>query len=194
MTFILRLVNRTIGLTLLAAAAALTTTLAIVLIAVQLIGEEELLNRVACHVGLSERCVREQLEDSQRELERQKRESERLRGEIAEMQKLFDRLADLDHAASSYVIFYHNGDGPREVVSGHRYASLLDPATLTAGWCYIRVDQGTAIAGSLHIASFESDLKLQRKTVSARDRGIADLTEGEIEEAHTRCHWPEGVS
>lgn len=194
MTFILRWINRTIGLTLLMGAAALTTALAIALIAVQLIGEEALVERVACHIGLSDKCVRDQLEESQQELERQRREGARLRGRIAEMEAVLGRLSALDHAASSYVIFYRDTAGRFDVVTGHQYASLLDPETLTAGWCYIDVDRGSALRGSLYISRFDADLALRNDSVSAEDRRAANLPRGAIDEARSRCTWPDGVS
>ncbi|MEM9046713.1 MAG: hypothetical protein AAGC81_18690 [Pseudomonadota bacterium] len=194
MTFVLKWINRAVGLTLLVTAAALTTGLALALIASQLIGEEAFIDRLTCQLGLSETCVHERLEDSQRHLERQRRESKRLRERIVEMDAVLGRLRELDRASSSYVIFYRDKTGPLDVVTGHQYASLLDPGTLTSGWCYIDVGRGSALSGSLHIARFDADLKLHQKTVGSRDRQKAGVSEDAVKDARARCTWPEGIS
>lgn len=208
MTFVLRLISRTVGLALLTAAMGLTTILAIALIMIQLFGEEAFMDRLACNLGLSDDCIRQQLEETREHLEHKKRELDRERQELSrtrrdlagtrsrmsELEGMFERLSKVGHAASSYVVFYDTEMGPFGVQSGHRYASLLDPDTLIGGWCSIQFLSADSVHSFVHIQQFDRNLRLYEVTVSPASRRAAGLTLQDIKAARTRCKWPAGVS
>lgn len=166
--------------------AALAVTIALGLIIVQLVGLQEVRDGVACQLGFSQECLWQELQEERRELRE-------MRKRTAELEALHARLAALEHASSSYTLFSHDRNGSHQVSTGIRFASLLEPDQLVAGWCYIELGVRNGIDTDLPIARFDDDLRVQRHDISAAALRQAGLDRDDITDALTRCAWPDVV-
>jgi hypothetical protein len=140
-----------------------------------------------CELGLSKDCLRQELQEERQRLHE-------LQERNAEMEALFQRLASLDHASSSYVVFYSDTSASLTVTTGHTYASLLDPDALIGAHCYFYA--GTAGAGSrqIELADMNRNLRIKNNRYSRwalRGTGVKRV---DIAALQARCQWPEGAS
>lgn len=191
-------------------ATILAFLIAVFLIAVQLVGPKPVIDAISCELSLSHECLRNDLRKERRklDLERQKRQLEekkrsaleervaelkRIEKRAKELEALYQRLAKLDHAASSYVVFHTSSFRRYKVETGHKYASLLDPNTLIEGWCSI-VLNGGAIARFFTIAGFEKNRRVVNQTVGRTTLREAGLSGRDVSSARKYCKWPRGVS
>lgn len=179
-----RFLGRTVALAMLTFAISLTMLIAIVLIAIQLIGTQPVIDGLSCHLGLSADCIRRELEEKQRQLLS-------LEERHAELQQLYDRLAKLEYASESFVVFYENTDGPHEVTTGHRYASLIEPGQFLTGWCYIDRPKDHGVSRNVFIADISADGEVTNTDITDDALASAGLTRREVEAALRRCIWPE---
>lgn len=183
----LRFMGRSVGLSFLSLGIALAFTVALILILIQLLGGQSFIDGVACRLGLSTECIREELA-----AERQRLEGIRERYE--ELEVLYGRLADLEHASESFVVFYKNREGPHIVTSGHEYESLTEPGRFVSGWCYVDVTRPGALDINIHIAEMDDDGDLTPKLIDDEALSASGLTQAEVAAARHRCRWPVGPS
>lgn len=181
-----RLAGRSIVLMFLGTGIVLSMSIAIVLIVIQLLGGEAAIDKVACYLDLSEECVRNELDEERRKLKG-------LRKRNRELEAIYQRLRRLDHASESFVVFYTDHSGDHTVTSGHRYASLIDPATLIGGWCYINLPSPAGVSSDVFVAHMDEDRVVTPDTVTDEALEHAGLTQKEITAAFGRCHWPKGA-
>lgn len=213
-----KLFGRTFASVLLIAAALLTAAIAIFLIAVTLVGPKPIIEAIACEMNLSHQCLRNDLRKEQQKLQGEKRKLElerrkRLQEErqraalekrIAELrqveekakklQAVHNRLKEIGHAASSFVIFHRRENGRFTIESGHRYASLLRPNQLVEGWCNLYPPSRDNLNQFLLIARFDKNKDLKAIAIPRSTRKAGGLTKSDIETARKHCIWPKGVS
>ena len=182
-----RFFGRGAALTLLASAIGLTMVIAVGLIAFQVLGPQPVVDLIACELGLSTDCLQEELEQKRRRLKK-------LEERTAELEALYDRLAKLEYASESFVVFYTDREGKREVTSAHRYASLIAPDRLVGGWCYIDLPSVSGISRNFFIAKMSADRIVRPTNPAGNVLASAGVSNGEVAQALSRCHWPEGVS
>ena len=183
----LRFIGRAVGLSFLALGIVLTFVVAITLIAMQLLGDEEAIEEISCRLDLSQECVRDELAEERRRLEE-------LRARTGELEALYERLTRLDHASESFTLFYSDYSGPNTISSGHRYASLIDPETFISGWCYIHLPSPAGVSIDLFVARMGADRIVTRETVSDEALAESGLTQADIDAALQHCRWPEAAS
>lgn len=182
-----RLLSRTASCALLITGIGLTTVIAGALIITSLVGPKPVIDAVSCQLGFSQTCLLQ-------ELRQEKKKLRKLQGRTAELEALYKRLSKLDHASSSYAVFYHDKKGKFTVSTGVKYVSLVKPGTLTSGWCYIRLSSSGSLDQNLHIANMDSKLKVTKNTFSAKRLSKIRLTQKDVSQALSRCKWPEGAS
>ncbi len=182
-----RFFGRSFALSFLATGIGLSLLIAVVLIVIQLFGGQIIIDRIACLFELTENCVQEELQ-----LERERLELLRLRN--TKLEALYERLARLDHASESFVLFYHDRTGQHEVVTGHRYASLIDPTTLTGGWCYLNLPGRAGLSNRVFVTRMDDDMRLIPEPLDDSVLAEVSLTRGDVADAVGRCKWPGGAS
>ena len=181
----LRFMGRSVGLTFLAIGIALAFATAIALILIQLLGGQDFIDDVSCRLGLSTDCIREELASERRRLAE-------MQTRLGQLQAVYDRLARLEHASESFAIFYTDHSGQYPVTTGHRYASLIEPGTFVAGWCYIDLPGPGSVSVNFYLARMDAGRTLMPEVVSDDALGRADLSRTEVVAARHRCQWPDG--
>ena len=179
----LRFMGRSVGLTFLSLGIALAFAVALVLILIQLLGGRDFIDDVSCRLGLSTDCIREELAAERERLEG-------MRARLQELEALYGRLAGLEHASESFVVFYEDHTGPFKVVSGHRYESLTEPGTFVSAWCYINASRRRTLNVNLHIAEMDDDGELTAELIDDEALSISGVTQAEVAAARHRCRWP----
>lgn len=182
----LKIIGRTISLMALGGGIVITFTIVFFMIAIALLGEDKVIRAVACQVGVGENCLRQELLQERKKLQQMQERN-------AKMEALLERLAKLDHASSSYVVFYINERGKHEVTTGHTYASLLDPNTLIGAHCYINVFQSGAGRTHIDLGNMKQNKSITLKTYKAADLAAIGLTNSEYIKLQSRCRWPNGA-
>jgi uncharacterized protein YhaN len=120
---------------------------------------------------------------------------ENLEREKAALREIRDRLERIENASESYVIFTEDHGGVYPVITGWRYASLLEPNRLTAGWCYFDVKlHNSSDKRTIYLAKFDSSHDLKPDPVSQETLTELGLSPGGLDSLRARCVWPEGVS
>lgn len=181
-----KLFSRSAGLALLLSGAALTFLIALFLILTQIIGERTVVEGIKCQLGLSEDCLLKELRAERARLDA-------LQTRYEELESLYSRLSALDHAASSFVIFHaHHLSSGGTVQTSHRYASLIDPSTLTGGWCYLDLG-GVPLNRNFYLADMDRRLRVTPMAYSKADLDAAGLSEADVAAATKRCTWPPDV-
>lgn len=178
-------VGRPLALAALLSAVVLVIGIAFALILMQVLGDEAL-EEAACRLGLSNDCLASQLEQSREEVARLERRKQHL-------EELHDRLARLDYASQSFVVFYENTDG-RPVVTGMRYRSLIEPGQFDSGWCYISVSHGRGHHENVDVARMDAAGAVTARPVEPGLLRSMGLDAGEVEDARRRCNWGGRVS
>lgn len=180
-----RLISRSAGLTLLLSGVVLCFTIALFLILTKLVGEEQVIDTITCQLGLSEDCLLGELRAERARLAA-------MQARTQDLEALYERLASLDHASASYVVFYEDHSLLGQTVhTGHRYASLLDPSAFTGAWCYIGLSDNGALAKNFFLADMDSGLSVTRRAHSADDLRNAGLSTRDVATAIKRCIWPQ---
>lgn len=181
-----RLLSRSAGLALLLSGVALCIAIVLFLILAQLLGPDTVIKGLQCHLGFSEECLVQKLRAERRELAKIRKETEN-------MQEIFKKLEALDHASSSYVIFFEQDSGRNRISTGHRYVSLLDPNTIDSAWCNLYFPNLSSISQHVTIAKMSSKFRVRYESLSARTMRKAGLDQAELQAALTLCTWPEGA-
>ncbi|MGJ8618626.1 MAG: hypothetical protein ACSHWS_17415 [Sulfitobacter sp.] len=184
----LKFLGRTAAITLLLTAIAAAVSIVTFLIVISLLGEERVIEGITCHLGVSETCLRQELM-----IERAKLEA--LQGRNDEMEALLERLSSLDHAASSYVVFLERRVGSRIVQTGHTYASLLDPNTLTSAHCYFQqYRKGSAGHLQFNLDHMDAAMRVTNPNFTETELRNVGLSPAEMRALQNNCQWPEGAS
>lgn len=189
----LKLVGRSLSFTILSGAILLTFAIIVFLMAVVLAGEGPVMKGISCQLGLSEDCLRQELQREQQKLHQMQRRNNALTARNEEMEVLLERLAALDHASSSYVVFYQNAGRRHTVSTGHTYASLLDPDTLIGAHCYVHADVSGAGSRQIRLGNMDKGMRLSIKRYGAADLRGTGLDTSGIAALQALCRWPEGA-
>ena len=181
-----RIVGRPIALAALFTALLLVLGISIALIAMQLFGHDKIVSEAECRLGLSDKCLSVQLEESRDEISR-------LQSRKKKLEAIYDRLASLDHASESFVVFYFDRTGPT-VVTGLQYKSLIEPGQFDEGWCYIQLSQSGEISQNINIARMNRDGTVRPASISGDTLSAKDLTNDQVAAARQRCRWDHRTS
>ncbi|OUS37249.1 hypothetical protein A9Q94_06510 [Rhodobacterales bacterium 56_14_T64] len=191
----LKFMGRSLSLSILSGAIAITFVIIMFLMAVVLVGERPVVRGLACQFGISSDCagqkLRLELQQEQKRLEQMRGQNRDLMARNQEMEALLKRLASLDHAASSYVIFYEDSNSSPTVTTGHTYASLLDPDTLVSAHCYLQVEVKGAGTRQVNLGKMSDGAKISLRNYSKAELKQADLSARELSALQSRCQWPE---
>lgn len=216
-----RFLGRGISISILSAAIVITFCIVLLLMAVALTGEGPVIKAVACELGFSPNCLRQELKQERKRIgnlerqallkqkevrklaeeveaerqktERLKRQAQALENRKAELERLYNRLATLDHASSSYVVFYDAQLGSRKVSTGHTYASLLDPETLVRAHCYFYGSVSGAGSRQITLGGMSKAKRVTYERYSDSELRDAGFSRSEIEKLRTKCRWPDGA-
>lgn len=185
---------RTLSLTILMSAIVLTTVIIVFMMAVVLAGEGPVVRGISCQLGLSEGCLRQELQEERNQLKLLRRKNEELLAENQEAEALIQRLSDLDHASSSYVVFYTSTRRGVNLDTGHTYASLLDPDTLIGAHCYVHAQVRGAGTRRIDLGTMSPRKRLTlNRYSSAALRGTGFGT-SDIADLQALCQWPPGAA
>lgn len=185
-----RFVNRLISLVALSGAISIVAALILLLMAITLVGEGPVIRGIACQFGLLEDCVRQELQEERDRLRILRNQNEELLARNAEMEALLERLASLDHASSSYVVFYTDRAAGRTVTTGHTFASLLDPDTQIGAHCYISVATRGAGNRRIDLGEMSATGAVTRDQYSAADLAGTGVSQSDISRLEQACQWP----
>ena len=174
--------GRPLTLALLSTAIAIVFSIMFVLIGVQVLGESEVLDELSCRLGFSDDCLYSELEEEKAKLAA-------VQERTKELEALYERLARLDYASESFVVFYNDRNGP-EVVTGHEYKSLIEPGQFSSGWCYISSRSG-GLQRNLTLATMNAEHVLEQADLDAADASSIGLSLSAARAAANRCRWPE---
>lgn len=181
-----RFFGRSVALSFLATGIGLSLLIAVGLIVIQLFGGQPFIERIACVLELSDDCLQEELEQERNRLHL-------LRDRNRELEALYERLDRLDFASESFVVFYRDNSGPHEVVTGHRYASLIEPGTLTGGWCYVDLPTLAGLSNQVFVARMDADMVVTPEPLEDSALREVSMTRSDVAEAAGRCQWPGGA-
>lgn len=126
----LKYITRPLALVAMTGAILLTFAIIVLMMSVVIFGQAPVLRGVSCYLGLSQECLLRDLKEERRKIDKLEKRQRELMAQVTEADTILKRLSALDHASSSYVVFFEARDGLRKVTTGHTYASLLDPSTL----------------------------------------------------------------
>lgn len=189
-----KFLGRGLSLSILSGAIGLTFVIIVFLMAVVLVGEGPIMKGISCQFSLSEECIQQELQQERLRLQQMQQRNDELAARNEEMEALFQRLASLDHAASSYVIFMVDRSGSLVVNTGHTYASLLDPETLIGAHCYIQASTSGAGSRQIALGKMSRAKHVTNNAYSQLELLGSGISVGDIEALQARCRWPEGAS
>lgn len=187
----LKFMGRTAGLAFLAVGIVLTFTIATGLILIQLLGGQDVIDDAMCRLELSTECVREELAQERERLAAEEARLAGVQARLQELEAMYARLAALDHASESFALFYTDRRGLHRVVTGHRYASLIDPGRLVEGWCYIDMPAPDGVTARLDLARMSGRGRITDESASDAALRAMGLTREEFDAARGRCQWPD---
>ena len=188
-----KFLGRGLSLSVLITAILLTFTIIVFLMAVVLAGEGPVKHTIACQLNLAEDCVQRRLMEERGRLQELQRQHRRLEARNTELEALLQRLASLDHASSSYVVFYKNTKGRHTVTTGHTFKSLVDPNTLIGAHCYFHVDMPGAGNREIRLGTMSARKRVTASRYSRSDLRGTGLSQNDIGSHFARCQWPEGA-
>lgn len=210
-----KFLGRGLSLSILTGAIVLTFAIILFLMAVVLAGEGPVIHGVSCQLGLAEDCIRQELREERqklRSMQQKNREMRAFNKEVEarndEMQKHFNklqarnkelealhkRLSSLDHASSSYVVFYEDKSGSYLVSTGHTYASLVAPNKLIGAHCYFHVGIKGAGSRQIRLGTMSRYKKITLNHYSRSDLQITGANVNDISALQARCKWPVGAT
>lgn len=190
----LKLLGRSLSLTVLTSAIILTFAIIVFLMAVVLAGEGPVMKGISCQIGLSEDCVRQELQKQRQNLREMQRKNRELMARNQETEALLERLAALDHASSSYVIFYEQRGHRHTVSTGHTYKSLVDPDTLIGAHCYFFASEQGAGSLQIWLGKMNERKHLTINSYRASELRGTGLSQSDIAALQALCKWPAGAS
>jgi hypothetical protein len=139
--------------------------------------------------------ARKEVATMEAEIAARQADLENLEREKAALREIRDRLERIENASESYVIFTEDRGGVYPVITGWRYASLLEPNRLTAGWCYFDVKlHNSSDKRTIYLTKFDDSHDLIPEPVSDATLTELGLSSIGLESLRARCVWPEGVS
>lgn len=183
-----RFFGRSAVFSLLVMGVSLSAAIAFLLILYQILGGQEMIDKVTCFVGLNEDCIIADLREENRQLDD---ELAAKRTELAGLEALRDRLAEMDYASESFVVFYSTDIAGMQVVSGNRYASLLKPNEFDAAWCYIELPDIGGVDAKLSIARMGFGRSVEPHDITETALNRAGISRSQLTTALSACHWPE---
>jgi hypothetical protein len=183
-----------ISLVFLAAGIVLTFSVIVFMMAIVLMGEGLVIKGLSCSIGLSEDCLRQDLQQERERLRQMQRRNQELLAENQQAEALKQRLAELDHAASSYVVFYSAKHRSHTVKTGHTYASLLNPDALIGAHCYVTARISGAGDRHIDLGKMASNKRVSLKTYRAEALEGTGLRPTDITMLQSKCRWPDGAS
>ncbi|SMX28207.1 hypothetical protein TRP8649_02322 [Pelagimonas phthalicica] len=189
----LKFSSRAISMTILASAIALTFSIIVFLMAVVLVGEGPVIKGIACELNVSEDCLRKDLQKERQKFQQMQRRNQELQAENKKMEALVERLAALDHASSSYVVFYTKS-GRRSVTTGHTYASLLKPDDLIGAHCYFFANVTGAGTRQVNLGKMDRRMRLKLSNYNPSELRGTGVSVADIAALQAQCQWPEGAS
>ncbi|WP_299628359.1 hypothetical protein [uncultured Tateyamaria sp.] len=190
----LKLIARSFSLTILLSAIVLTFFIIVLMMAVVLAGEGPVMRGITCQLVISEDCVRKELQQERKRLHDLQRQNREMLAQNKKAEALIKRLSDLDHASSSYVVFYNASWKRHTVTTGHTYASLLDPDTLIAAHCYVFSRVQGAGDRQINLGNMSKSRRLSLPSYGAlalRGTGLSSRDIGTMQE---QCQWPDGAA
>lgn len=217
-----KFLGRGLSLSILTGAIVLTFAIILFLMAVVLAGEGPVIHGVSCQLGLAEDCIRQELREERqklRSMQQKNREMQAFNKEVEarnseiqaridemqahfkklqtrnnELEALHKRLSSLDHASSSYVVFYEEKSGPYVVSTGHTYASLVEPNTMIAAHCYFYSGVTGAGKRQINLGKMSRDKRVTKSRYSRSELSGTGLSVNDITALQERCRWPSGAT
>lgn len=108
----------------------------------------------------------------------------------AELERIFNRMAQIEAAAQSFTVFHENTEGPMRVTSGHRYSSMLTEGAVLGAYCYVMVTDETGLDLKVDIANMNAQFELSVLPVSDAAMAQLGLSEADQDALLPYCTWP----